>query len=149
MSAPHREIVEFVIDHIQQDVSGATEWEFHRDEPLVHSAGKNCAVWWIGDEVNTENSTTGWLETVDAFGIRYWEAAPDQQRGQIDSEQSERIEDLMDAVRGVLFDVTGDAPGSYETRYRAALKLTPARDGELLVRGFEVAFQCRRATVYT
>ena len=152
MTSPQRAVTDQLIAWIQADVEDADGWTFVRAIPRDYSTGgQHCAVWWLGDEPFSDDSTTGYLGLADAYLIRYWEPAPETSRVSEDEEAEQRIEETVQQVRACILGHRGlnasNLNNAFELAYLGSRKLA-SEDAASSVRGFEITVRVRRPEMF-
>lgn len=152
MTSPQRLISDQLIAWLQAEVEDADGWTFHRTAPRDYAAGQNCAVYWLGDEPFSDDSTTGWLGLADAYVIQYWEPATDPSRASTDEAAEELVTETLQQVRRAVLLHRGLSAGqlanAFELAYLGSRRLS-TEDAASSVRGFEVTVRVRRPEAYS
>jgi hypothetical protein len=133
------QIAAWILDEVPQSAG----WIFYAEEPITLPASPCCAVWWDnGVPYSSENTIGGWLGTLDTYGIRYSEPAPDQPRLVRDEDNAATMEEVLTAVIAVIFNHAGDLPApNHDMRWAGHSKLPISRSS---VVGWQVTVQVRR-----
>lgn len=152
MTSPQRLVTNHIKAVLQADVEDADGWTFHLSAPRDYAGGQNCAVYWLGDEPFSDDSTTGWLGLADAYVIQYWEPASDPSRAATDEEAEELVTETLQQVRRAILLHRGLPAGQLanasELAYLGSRRLGN-EDAASSVRGFEVTVRVRRPESYT
>ena len=149
--SPWRPIVDELTHAVQASaLPNVDQWKFHAEEPIYHAAdAKHCAVWFDSFAIAEENGTTGDLEYVAAFGIRYWEPAPERASGLVvDEEAMAEIEAILEGLCAVIADNEGGLGTSYETWLMGGGKFR-LDEGGAAIRGCEIAVRARMRRALT
>lgn len=151
MSTPYRDIVDAVVTAIgNSGISNVSAWSFHREEPIyLQAVGQHCAVWFDGFQLEENNGTSGDLEMVCRFLVRYWEPAPEQITMVVDESAASTVESIMDSLIGVIFDNETGIGTSYQTWIAAGAKFVSRPEEGKAVRGCDLVFTCRLRRNFT
>jgi hypothetical protein len=151
VTSPQRLLVDQLIAWIQAEVADSDSWHFHKEMPPDYNPGTNCAIFWAGDDVFEQDSTTGWLGLVDSYLIRYWEPADEGTRTTTDEASGDTLSDALQQVRRTVILHQGLPAASLanasQMAYGGSRKLGAA-DGASGVRGFEMTVAVRRPESY-
>jgi hypothetical protein len=147
----HRDFLNALVEAIQADVPASADWEFHLAAPVQHTAdGPHCAVWWEAETPADEFNTSGSMDIVSTFQLRYWEPTPELASGLVvDEDRALELEQTFEDVKAVVFaNQDGLGGWTYQTWYRGGRMLVGGGD-EQAVQGFELAVMCRGQEEFT
>lgn len=148
MSTPHRDVVNQLAAWIVDEVPAASGWTFYVEEPITLPEEPACAVWWERGDPLPEENTTGWIGTIDTYGIRFTEPASSNSGLLRDEDEESSLEADMEAVVATLFNHTADLPASnHDMRWGGYSKLPTSND--FLFAGWEITVFVRRQVSFT
>jgi hypothetical protein len=134
------QIAAWILDEVPQ----AAGWTFYAEEPITLPGSPCCAVWWErGAPLVEENTIGGWLGTLDSYGIRYTQPAPEAPRLLRDEDSDADLEESLTAVVAVIFNHAPDLPApNHDMRWAGHSKLPTSND--FMFTGWEVQVEVKR-----
>ena len=153
MTSPQRLFIDQLVAWLKDEVEDTDDWEIIREEPRNISGQQTLAVWWVGDAVFTDDSTTGWLGLVDTYALTYTEPADEGTRVTEDEDAGDLLSEKLQQVRRCILLHRGlvsaaNLAGAFVMEYAGSRKLG-ATDDAPGVRGFAVEIRVRRPESYT
>ena len=146
MANPYRDVVNGIITDITTDVTGASNWVFHRtDPPTLAGTGQHCAVFFRGEEMDPQSNDTGHADYTGEYHLLYWEPAPEQGRQAVYEDAHLAVEVIYDDVMESLHSL--QVTNTVYQLWPMSTRIFGPRE-EAGVRGFEVLLAGRRIRVW-
>lgn len=151
MTSPVRLFVDQLLAWITDEVEDTEDWKPWKEEPRDYAPGKNLAIWWLGDELEPGDSTTGWQGLVDLYALRYWEPADETARAAVDEAAGDVISETVQQVRQCIVahkHLPAAQLGDASFMDYAGSRKLGAEDDASGVRGFTVLIRVHRPQGY-